>query len=185
MLKSIPVLRDVFCSASPSSSNDIRRELVGAADDVEADVVLEQRRELRAQIPLQQHHQRADFGGRPLPVLDRERIERQHLEAEPRRGLDHVAHGVDAGAMAFDPRQVALARPAAVAVHDDGDVAREPVGLELAARAPLRRLPQAPTPAADRGSWIGGSILLDRPAGGWRVAAGGAGVGRCGRAGRR
>ena len=36
--------------------------------------------------------------------------------------FDDVAHRFDAGAMPFDARQVALRRPAAVAVHDDGDV---------------------------------------------------------------
>ena len=63
-------------------------------------LLVEQRLQLGAQIPLQQHHQRADLGGRALPVLDRERVQRQHLDAETRGGLDRVAHGVDAGAMA-------------------------------------------------------------------------------------
>ena len=87
--------------------------------------------ELGAQVPLEQHHQRADFGGRTLPVLDRERVERQHFEPEPRRGLDDVAHRVDAGAMPLDARQVPLPGPAAVAVHDDGDVARQAIGMNL------------------------------------------------------
>ena len=54
---------------------------VGPADHVEADVVLEQRRQLRAQVALQQQHQRAHLGRRPLPVLDRERVEREHARA--------------------------------------------------------------------------------------------------------
>ena len=92
----------------------------------------EQRVQLGAQVALEQPHQRADFGGRPLPVLDRERVERQDLDAEAGGGLDRVAHGVDAGAMPFDARQVALRGPAAVAVHDDGDVRRQPVEVHLA-----------------------------------------------------
>ena len=87
--------------------------------------------ELEPEVPLQQHHQRVDFGARPLPVLDRERVERQHVDAEPRRGFDDVAHRIDAGAVAFDARQVALRRPAAVAVHDDGDVGRQLIEVDL------------------------------------------------------
>mgnify|MGYP003296609880 CR=1 FL=1 len=34
-----------------------------------------------------------------------------------RERLDHVAHRVDAGAVAFDPRQVPLRRPAVIAAH--------------------------------------------------------------------
>ena len=42
----------------------------------------------------------------------------------PRRAddLDRVADRRDAGLVALDARQVALRGPAAVAVHDDGDV---------------------------------------------------------------
>ena len=86
-------------------------ELVGPANDIEADVVREQRRQLRAEVALQQHHQRADFRGGTLPVLDRERVQRQHFEAKTRRRLDHVANRVDAGAMPLDARQVPLSRP--------------------------------------------------------------------------
>ena len=51
----------------------------------------------------------------------------------PRRAdrFDGVANRVDAGAMPFDARQVALRGPAAVAVHDDGDVRRQPVEIDL------------------------------------------------------
>ena len=86
----------------------------------------------RPQVALEQHHQRADFGRRPLPVFDGERVEREDFEAEARRGFHHVAHRIDAGAVAFDARQVALAGPPPVAVHDDGDVARQPIEFDLA-----------------------------------------------------
>ena len=85
-----------------------------------------------AQVVLEQAHQRGDLGVGPLPVLDGERVERQHRDAEPRRGLDRIAHGLDAGAVAFDARQMAGRGPSAVAVHDDGDVARQPGEIHLA-----------------------------------------------------
>ena len=88
--------------------------------------------ELEPDVALQQHHQRVHFGTRALPVLDRERVERQHVDAEPRRGFDDVADRIDAGAVPFDARQMALRRPAAVAVHDDGDVRGQRVEIDLA-----------------------------------------------------
>ena len=110
---------------------DVGRQLFHPTDDAEPDVVGEQRIQLRAQIPLQQPHERADLGRRALPVLDRERVKRQHLETETRGGLDRVADRIDPGAMALDARQVTLRGPAAVAVHDDGDVRRQPIEVHL------------------------------------------------------
>src|SRR5688572_5777250 len=101
---------------------DVGRQRVGSADDVEADVVAQQRVELQTQVALEQHHQGADLGRRPLPVFDGEGVEGEHLEAETSRGLHHVAHRIDAGAMALHARQMTLAGPAAIAVHDDGNV---------------------------------------------------------------
>src|SRR5258706_16221691 len=69
----------------------VGRQLVGAADHLELDVVLVERAELEPDVPLQQHHQCVDFRARPLPVLHRERVERQHLDADPRPGVDEVA----------------------------------------------------------------------------------------------
>src|SRR6266850_782422 len=110
----------------------VRRQLLGSSDDAELDVVIEEGAELQADIPLEQHHQRVDLGARPLPVLDRKRIKRQHVDAEPRRRLDDVADRVDAGAMPFDARQVPLRCPSSVAVHDDGDVGRQQLEVDLA-----------------------------------------------------
>jgi hypothetical protein len=45
-------------------------------------------------------------------------------EAEFERGLNCAADAVHAAAMAFGARQSALGGPAAIAVHDDRDMAR-------------------------------------------------------------
>src|SRR5688500_20401534 len=50
--------------------------------------VLHEHVQLGAQVTSQQAHQGADLGAWPLPVLDREGVERQHRDPEPRRGLD-------------------------------------------------------------------------------------------------
>ena len=92
----------------------------------------EQRVELAAQVVLQQPHERRDLALRALPVLDREGVEREHLEPEACRGLDRVAHRLDPGAVALDAVLLAQLRPAPVAVHDDRDVAREPLPVDRA-----------------------------------------------------
>ncbi len=49
------------------------------------------------------------------------------------RGRFHRrAHGRDPGAVPGDARHVPPLGPAAVAVHDDGDVFREPRGIQMA-----------------------------------------------------
>src|ERR1700693_3111531 len=50
---------------------------------------------------------------------------------QARVGLDGSAGGADSGTVAGDAGQMALLGPAAVAVHDDGDVARQALEVEL------------------------------------------------------
>ena len=71
----------------------------------------------------------------------------------------------DAGAMAFDARQVALRRPAAVAVHDDRDVARQPVAVDLPARASPRESRAADGRGCREGhaDWAGILAVSNRP----------------------
>src|SRR5262245_6362937 len=117
----------------------VGRELVGSAHDLEPDVVLQQRAELEADVALQQRHQRVDFGAGPFPVLDRKRVQRQDVDAEARRRLHDVAHRRDPGPVSLDARQVALRGPASVPVHDDGDVRRQLIEVDLPRQRLVRR----------------------------------------------
>ena len=67
---------------------------------------------------------------RPLPVLAAETVERQLADAQPATLLDRGATLCDAAGVALDARQAALLRPAAIAVHDDGDVVRQSLRLQ-------------------------------------------------------
>ena len=116
---------------------DRRVELVHPPDDAEPDVVLEQVRELAVQVLLQERHERDDLEPRPLPVLDREGIERQSVELETSAGLHGLPHRGDPGAVAFHAGRPALPRPAAVAVHDDRHVAGQPRQVDLLQQLPL------------------------------------------------
>src|SRR5207244_10979496 len=76
---------------------------------------------------LDEAHHHGDLVHRPAPVLRRERVERQIVEADLGAGADRRARRLHAFAMTGHARQPAPGRPPAVAVHDDGDVARDRV----------------------------------------------------------
>src|SRR5262249_48774599 len=80
-------------------------------------------------------HQVADLAGRPLPVLGGEREHRQVLQASFERSLDDVEQRLLAAVVALRPRQAALLGPAAVAVHDDGDVSGHRRAVEVSQEA--------------------------------------------------
>src|SRR3990172_2263078 len=82
---------------------------------------------------LQERHQRRNLARGPLPVLLREGEEREHLEPHLEGPFHHLAHRLHPAPVPQGARQPALARPASVAIHDDGDVARRrAVGADLA-----------------------------------------------------
>ena len=49
-------------------------------------------------------------------------VEREAWQLQTRAGFDDFARGFYSGAVSCNARQVAALRPAAVAVHDDGEV---------------------------------------------------------------
>ena len=104
----------------------------------------------RSRDTLEQPHQLGHLAARPIPVLDRESVERQDLDAVDRGRHASLAHGLDAFAMA----RVALEStcrlgPATVAVHDDGDVSRDSIGLNfgfvIGSRPRERPFPSGPS----------------------------------------
>jgi len=101
------------------------RQVGGPADHVQPHVVRAQLLSLGAKRLAQDRHERAHLARGALPVLDRERVEREHVHAERGAAAHRLAHRFAAGAMAHEPRHPAGLRPAAVAVHDDRDVPRD------------------------------------------------------------
>ena len=138
MLKSMPVFFAVLRSASSSSVRTSGARASARPITLKRMLLRSSVSSSRPQIALEQHHQRADFSRGTLPVLDGKGVEGEDFEAEPRRGLDDVPDRVDAGAMPLDARQVPLAGPAAVAVHDDGDVAWQAIEFDLAGQRLFR-----------------------------------------------
>ena len=60
-----------------------------------------------------------------IPVLGREGIEREHLDAQLTAGADYVAHRLAPELVARGLGQLALDGPTPIPIHDDGDVGRE------------------------------------------------------------
>jgi len=103
-----------------------------ASDVLQADVVFVEGGDFLFQVAGQELHQEGDFGfGAALPVFFGEGIQSEGRDADAGSALNRIADGGDPGAMSGDAGEVALAGPATVAVHDDGDVLWEPLGIEL------------------------------------------------------
>ena len=94
------------------------------ADHLEPDPVGVQLRDFLLEGVQEEVHQDRDLLGRATPVLAREREQREEFDIALDAGEDDRPHGLDAAAVTGDTGQHPLLRPAAVAVHDDRDVAR-------------------------------------------------------------
>ena len=77
----------------------------------------------------EQAHQRVDLALGARPVLLAEGVERERLDAEPAADADDAPHRGAPGLVPGLARLAARLGPAAVAVHDDADVARAGSGL--------------------------------------------------------
>ena len=114
----------VRASAPGDEEADVVVEAVALADDAQAHPRPGERVELPAQIEPQQPHEFADLLGGAFPILRREGVEGEIVDAEIDTAAHSLAGRVGAAAMAGDARQAAPCGPAPVAVHDDGDVPR-------------------------------------------------------------
>ena len=100
------------------------------ADLREADVVLHHLAALCDEILSVERHAEVDFLNGALPIFDGEAVKREHFEFEPGSLGDDQADGFGAFAMTQDARQAASLSPAPVAIHDDGDMARQRRGRQ-------------------------------------------------------
>src|SRR5207253_2393828 len=96
---------------------------------LQPDVVLVERRHFLLQVAAEQGHQEVNFTARTLPVFFREGVQREGRDVNACCRFDGRTYSRDAGTMSSDTRQVTAPRPAAIAVHDDSDVFREPLGI--------------------------------------------------------
>ena len=104
---------------------DVAGQSTPLADDADPDVVGVQLGKIMTDEALQKPHQVRDFLGWAPPILGGKAVDRQVADAEIAGGAHGATDRFDAAAMALEPRQSALGRPAAIAVHDDGDMRRD------------------------------------------------------------
>src|SRR5690606_14921157 len=103
--------------------HDVGSKRTPVADDLEPHVIGGKFIEIAQDEALHQPHEVADFLFGAFPVFRGKGVESERLKAEVARRAHDLAYRLHACAVAGDARQVALLGPAAVAIHDDGDVA--------------------------------------------------------------
>ena len=102
----------------------LRRKCGQLADEAQAHAVAVQLVDLTIERLQEQLHQSADLGLGALPVLRGEGEQGEGGDALAQAELHGAAYRLLTGAVAEHAGTQALLRPAAVAVHDDGDVGR-------------------------------------------------------------
>ena len=109
----------------------LRRQLVDATDVAHAHVVVHHALEVGLKIAAEQAHEEVDLSARAAKVvLKRKCVESEPGEADARSGFSNQLNAFGALLVAEESLERAAAGPAAIAVHDDGDVLGEPLGLE-------------------------------------------------------
>ena len=123
-------------------------EVRAAAHDAEADLVLVEEGLLAGEVGDEEAHEGLDLVLGALPVLDGEGVEREVADAGVAAVAEDAADGLAAGAVALGAGEAAGLRPAAVAVHDDGDVAggfhQMPTRRVDSRAGPMERMPRRP-----------------------------------------
>ncbi len=95
---------------------------IATADHFEASALLAEAIGFKAEEGAQKPEDALDFGGWTTPVVGGEGVESEAADADVGCVLDDATSSGQAGAMTGKTGQAATGRPAAVAVHDDGDV---------------------------------------------------------------
>ena len=84
-----------------------------------------------AQVFTQELHQKIRFGFRAAPIFNGKRVQRERFNIQPSARFNGSACRLRSGTMPGGTRQVLTLRPAAVAVHDDRNVPRQPRQIQL------------------------------------------------------
>ena len=106
---------------------------MGAADVCDAHIVVVHAFDVIHQVRAQQAHEEVDFGfGAAQIVFEREGVKGEPGQVDARGRLDHKLNRLGALLVAEKALEAALACPASVAIHDDGDVLWQASRIQLA-----------------------------------------------------
>src|ERR1035438_6746564 len=110
---------------------DVGGQLAGATDVADANVVIHHALQVGLKVALEQAHEEADLGARSAQIVfQRKGVEREPRQADARGGLSNQLHALGALLVAEEALERALASPASIAVHDDGHVLGQALGLQ-------------------------------------------------------
>ena len=127
----VPVLRGRGLLGPAHLVLNLGGQLVGAADVLDADVVVHHALEVGLKVGLEQAHEEVDLGaGAAEVVFQRKGVEGEPGQADARGGFGDQLHAVGALLVAQEALERAVAGPAAIAVHDDGHMLGQALGLE-------------------------------------------------------
>ena len=118
----------------PEALLNVLGQFLEASDDAEPDPVLDELFLLFGEEPVEQLHQRGDLVLGAVPVFNAEGEEGEVADAVLAGGFKGTLDGIRATPVAFDPGKAPLPRPAPVAVHDNGDMARLRIGGRIIRR---------------------------------------------------
>src|SRR5450631_991104 len=107
------------------------RKIAGAAEKAHANIVFLDEWHFLAEIFAQELHEKISFGFGAAPVFDGKSVEGERFNVQAGAGFNGAAGRFGAVAVPRDAREMAALRPAAVAVHDDGHVARQTREVEF------------------------------------------------------
>jgi hypothetical protein len=111
---------------------NLLREVVRAADVGHADVVVVHALDVADEVAFEELHEEADLGfGAAEVVFKRESVEGEPREVDAGGGFYDILDRLGSLLMAKEAFEGTFAGPAAVAVHNDGDVLRDLRGIEL------------------------------------------------------
>ena len=99
----------------------VLRDPIAAPDEARTDALAREVRELAVDRLVQELEERLHLVGGPRPVLGRECVHRERLDPEVDRRLDRPPERPGAFAVPLGHGDPTCGRPAATAVHDDGD----------------------------------------------------------------
>ena len=106
-------------------------KFIGTAEETQANIVALEERHFFADVFAKELHEEFNFGFGAAPVFDGEGVESERFDIETRASFDGDAGGLRAVTVTGDAREMALLGPAAVAIHDNGDVTGETGNIEF------------------------------------------------------
>ena len=120
-------LRPVFLGGAAFGIQDHLLDIAGdpaaMAYNPHTDIPRDQLVHVAAEIGAEQAHQGAHFRLGPFPILARESEQGEIAQLHVAGGANRLAHRVHAREMPGLARQMPLARPTPIAIHDNGDMA--------------------------------------------------------------